>query len=179
MENDQWAKSVLDAVNKLANSPSNNWNQAATYTRLPDPTTCSGETWLVLAGTGVWPVNKPSGWYYSNETTWLYLGAYNPVVTGGNVVVTNFPAPGTTGEGSTVMVSPNGSQLLFGDADRKGFVLTLETGIVYIGVGFMPSNSQYTYRMTNNSVVEKDGFVGPIYAITDEGSKEIYITEIK
>lgn len=90
--NDNWASQVLVALTKLANSPSNTWNQASTYAGLPDPSTCAGSTWLVLQGSGIWPLNNPAGWYCSDGDEWQYLGAYNPVVTGGNVVVTNFPA---------------------------------------------------------------------------------------
>lgn len=177
--NDQWARLVLDAVSRLANSPAISWNQAANYAGLPASASCDGETWLVLSSTGIWPVSKPSGWYYSNGATWVYLGVYNPVVTGGNVVVTNFPMSASSGEDSTVEVSLAGVQILSADSTRKGFILTLETGIVYIGIGFMPTTSQYTYRMTNHSVVEKDGFTGPVYAVTENDPKEIYITEMK
>ena len=179
MGNDNWAQLVLESISKLASSPANSWGQAVNYSGLPDCTTVPGSTWLVLVGTGIWPVNKPSGWYYSTGTDWTYLGAYNPIVTGGNVVVTNFPSAPSTGEGTTIEVSSSGVRILAADNTRKGFVLTAETGVIYIGIGFMPTSSQYTYRMTNNSVVEKDGYVGPVYATADQGSKEIYITEIK
>lgn len=176
---DQWAQNILAALNKVAYSPSISWNQASTYAALPDPSTDSGSTWLVLTSTGIWPLSKPAGWYCSTGETWAYLGSYNPVVSGGNVVVTNFPQPASTGEGLSALVTLDGIRLLAPDSARKGFVLTLEQGIVYIGLGFMPTDSQYTYRMTNNSVVEKDGFTGPVFGIADQVSKEIYITEIK
>ena len=176
---DQWAQDVLAALNKVAYSPSITWNQAPNYAALPNPTTCSGATWLVLTGSGIWPLNKPAGWYCSDGVVWAYLGSYNPVVSGGNVVVTNFPQPASIGEGSTEDVSLGGDRILASDSTRKGFVLTVETGVIYIGLGFMPSSSQYTYRLTNHSVVEKNGFTGSVYAITDESPKEIYITEMK
>jgi hypothetical protein len=178
-DSDQWARLVLDALNKIAYSPSNTWNQAINYEGLPEPNTVPGSTWLVLVGTGFWPVNKPSGWYFSNGTSWLYLGAYNPIVTGGNVAVTNFPGPALAGEGSTVVVPTGGTALLETDSSRKGFILTAAVGIVYVGMGFMPSGSRYTYRMTNNTVIEKDGFAGPVYAVAEDDQKEIYVTEIK
>lgn len=174
-----WARLILDGVNKLAYSPANSWKQTANYAGLPDPTTVAGETWLVLSGTGIWPVNKPSGWYYSNATSWIYLGAYNPVVTGGNVAVTNFPTPGMTGQCSAVVVPVNGAaQLLLADADRKGFVLTVPDGAIYLGIGFIPTPSLYSFRLTTNSVLEKD-FAGMVFAVAEANPKTVYITEIK
>lgn len=179
MGNDQWASLLLDAINKLAYSPSNTWNQTATYAKLPDCTTVPGETWLVISGTGIWPVNKPSGWYYSDGTVWNYLGAYNPVVTGGNVTVTNFPSPGITGQCSAISVAVTGAtQILLADVDRKGFILTVPNGVVYVGIGFVPTPSLYSFRMTTNSVLEKD-FAGIVYAVAEADPKTVYITEIK
>lgn len=177
---DRWASDILDALNKIAYSPSNTWNQATNYAALPDPTISTGTTWLVLASTGIWPVSKPSGWYFSNGIAWLFLGAYNPVVTGGNVAVLNFPTFGSTGEGFTALIPPDSpSQLLAADDLRKGFILNVSVGVVYIGVGFPPSSSKYSYRMTNHSVAEKDGFTGAIYALAEADPKTVYITEIK
>lgn len=179
MAKDQWAQLVLAAINKIAYSPSNTWDQATNYAGLPDPVTCPGSTWLVLTGTGIWPLNKPSGWYISIGSSWSYLGAYNPVVSGGNVVVTNLPIPASQGDCEAINVSTNGEQILSEDSSRKGFILTAPLGIILIGVGFMPSDSKYSYCMTNGYVVEKDNFTGPVYAAAQDDSKIIYVTEIK
>jgi len=177
-DSDQWARYILEALNRLAYSPSNTWEQSATYSQLPDPTTVSGQTWLVLSGTGIWPVNKPSGWYYSDGNQWLYLGSYNPVASGGNVFVTNFPSPATQGVGNTAVIADT-QEILTRDDLRKGFVLTLEEGLLYIGLGFPPTQQSYTYRMKGYSVVEKDGYTGSVYALSDGNPATIYITEIK
>ena len=87
------------------------------------------------------------------------------------------PAEGT---GTTAVVSNTEStQLLAVDNTRKGFILTTEEGIVYIGIGFQPTDSQYSYRMKGHCVVEKDGYRGPVYALADSTPQTIYVTEIK
>jgi hypothetical protein len=176
---DQWAQLVLEAVSKLANSPSTTWEQAATFASLPNPSTCTGSTWLVLTGTGLWPVSKPSGWYYSDGNSWSYLGAYNPIVTGGNVTVLNWPDLSTTGDGWIETIEDTGTQLLDVDPLRRGFIFNVEVGIIYIGLGFMPTASKYSYRLTNHSVVERNGFMGAVYALADNGTKPLCITELK
>jgi len=62
----------------------------ANFAALPAPDgTNSGERWWVLASTGVWLVNRHNkGAYYSNGTTWSYLGDFPQTAS----EVTNVPA---------------------------------------------------------------------------------------
>lgn len=55
----------------------------ATYADLPDPTTVSGKTYGVLTSTGVPYISvlfggsfRAKGFYYSNGTTWIYVGEF-------------------------------------------------------------------------------------------------------
>lgn len=90
------------------------------------------------------------------------------------------PATSTVGLPSTVSVSNAiPTIILSADPTRNGFVLAVDVGIIYVGLGFIPTSTQYTYRMTNHSIVEKDYFVGVVYGIADTAPKNIYITELK
>jgi hypothetical protein len=62
-----------------------------TFADLPAPATVTGQRWWVLQSTGVWLVNRRTkGAYYSNGTTWEYLGDF-PVTA---AEVGNVPAGG-------------------------------------------------------------------------------------
>ena len=90
------------------------------------------------------------------------------------------PALSTIGVSSTVTASNVTATLLLPfSISRLGFVLAVDVGIVYIGLGFAPTPTQYSYRMTNHSIVEKDYFVGNVYALADTSPKDVYITELK
>jgi hypothetical protein len=50
-----------------------------TYADLPDATTVTGEVYLVLNATGIWPfTRKQSGLYFSNGASWSLLNALTP-----------------------------------------------------------------------------------------------------
>lgn len=47
-----------------------------TFADLPDPADHLGEIYVVLTTTGIWPVRKSRGFWYSDGTAWAYLGDF-------------------------------------------------------------------------------------------------------
>jgi len=77
--------------------------QVTTYADLPAAADASGKVYLVTTSTGVWPLNNPAGFYYSNGSVWTKTSGLTGVLTASDVIdnltstVTNKPLSANQG----------------------------------------------------------------------------------
>lgn len=68
--------------------------------------------------------------------------------------------------------------LVAGNDDRNSVVIHNESGVLFIGLGVTVSPNSYTYRLTGNSTLEVEGYIGVLSAIKASGATSVFITEI-
>jgi hypothetical protein len=68
--------------------------------------------------------------------------------------------------------------LASGNQDRNSAVIHNESGVLFVALASSVSSSSYAYRLTGNSTLEIDGYLGPISGIKASGATSVFITEI-
>lgn len=77
----------------------------------------------------------------------------------------------TVGPDSSVLLAPTND-------NRNRVTIHNEGGVLYVGLGPTVSSSTYAYRLSGNSTLEIDGYVGRLSGIKASGSTSVFITEI-
>lgn len=84
----------------------------------------------------------------------------------------------TTATVTTVAVSTTVATLSLSNASKTGIVIHNEIGILFVKFGATATSSDYTYRLTQNTVLEVINYAGLITGIKLAGSTDAQVTEI-
>lgn len=110
------------------------------------------------------------------------MSASMPVVIASNqaaIPVTFTPAAlTTTATITTVAVSTSVATLSASNSSKTGVVIHNEGGVLFVKFGTAATSSSYTYRLTQNTVLEITNYAGIITAIKLAGSTNARVTEI-
>jgi len=84
----------------------------------------------------------------------------------------------TTATVSRVAVSTTVATLSLSNASKKSVVIHNETGTLFVKFGATATSTDYTYRLTNNTVLEITGYAGLVTGIKSAGTTDAQVTEI-
>lgn len=79
---------------------------------------------------------------------------------------------------TTVAVSTTVATLSASNAAKSKVIIHNEGGTLYVKLGTGATSSNYSYRLTANSVVEIVGYTGEITAIKQTGTTNAQVTEV-
>lgn len=79
---------------------------------------------------------------------------------------------------SRAAVSTTVSTLQAANSSRRRLIIHNETGTLFVKLGSGATDTDYTYRMTANTVVELDFYTGIVTAIKGTGNSFAQVTEI-
>jgi hypothetical protein len=97
----------------------------------------------------------------------------------GTVAVSNFPGTSSSATITRVATSGSSTLLLAANANRKGFIITTETGTAnYVALAATASLTSYTYLLGSATVLDKTGYTGPVSLIRSSGSGNVQVTEL-
>lgn len=95
------------------------------------------------------------------------------------VPVTSTPVTSSTANITRVATSNSSVLLLASNPNRKGLIITTETGAAnYVAFGATASLTSYTYLMGSQTTLEKSGYTGPVSLIRASGSGNVQVTEL-
>ncbi|KKN30162.1 hypothetical protein LCGC14_0836760 [marine sediment metagenome] len=138
---------------------------------LPLPAGAATETTLAAIDAGI-----PAG---LGQTT---MSASMPVAIASDqsaIPVTFTPAALTiTATVSTVAVSTTVATLSLSNTSKTGVVIHNEGGTLFVKFGSVATPSDYTYRLTQNTVLEVTNYAGLITGIKLAGGTDVQVTEL-
>lgn len=79
---------------------------------------------------------------------------------------------------TAVAVSTTVATLSASNSAKTKVIVHNENGTLYVKLGTGATASSYTYRLTNNSAVEIEGYHGEITAIKQTGASQALVTEL-
>lgn len=97
-----------------------------------------------------------------------------PWIVSGNVTI----GVASTGATTAVTVTTASTLLLPANVNRKGFVVQVSNGTVFVRLGSTSSTALYGYELPRKAIFEKDNYTGDVAAVTALGSVTVYVTEL-
>lgn len=95
------------------------------------------------------------------------------------VPVTSTPVTSSSAVITRVATSASSVLLLAANANRKGLIITTETGAAnYVAFAATASLTSYSYLMGSQTTLEKSSYTGPVSLIRASGTGNVQVTEL-
>lgn len=99
-----------------------------------------------------------------------------PVPVSGTVTTTGGSVASATV--TSVVVSPTVATLAASNASRLKLIIHNENGVLFVKLGTAASSTSYSYRLTQNTVLELTQYTGEVTAIKNTGTSDCLVTEL-